>query len=76
MYKCYLIFIPVIYIFIMFFTYWLYNKIDPYDEEKDYCSDGDLNKGAAAVWPISLPIFIFCGILTFFSKIMDFIRKC
>lgn len=75
MYECYLIFIPVIYIFIMLFTYWLYNKIDPYDEETDYCGEGDLNKGAATIWPISLPIFIFCGIIAFFSKIMDFIRK-
>lgn len=59
----------------MLFTYWLFNKIDPYDEEKDYCGDGDFNKTAAAVWPISLPIFILCGIFAFFSTIMDFIRK-
>ena len=59
----------------MLFTYWLFNKIDPYDEEKDYCGDGDSNKTAAAFWPISLPVFIFCGVLAFFSKIMDFIRK-
>ena len=73
--ACYLISTLIIYILIIPFAYWLYNKIDPYDEEKDYCGDGDLNKGAAVIWPISLPIFIFCGILAFFSKIMDFIRK-
>lgn len=59
----------------MLFTYWFYNKVDPYDEEKDYFGDGDLNKGMAVVWPISLPLFIFGGIFAFFSKIMDFIRK-
>lgn len=64
-----------IYIGIMLAVYALYNKFCPYDEDTDYWGEGDENKGAAMLWPISLPFFLICGAVSGMSKVMDLIRK-
>lgn len=64
-----------IYIGIMLTVYAVLNKIDPYDEVADTWGDGDGNKYAAAFWPISVPVLIFCYITEWFGSIMDLIRE-
>lgn len=75
--KTVLIVIGVIalYFGVMFGTYMLFTKIDPYDPDKDYDGDGDENKGMAAAWPVVLPLFALYAICTGAGHIMDMIRK-
>jgi len=64
-----------IYIGIMLAAYAVLNKLDPYDEAADTFCDGDGNKWAAAFWPISIPIFLFCCMIDWIGGIMDLIRE-
>lgn len=64
-----------IYIGVMLVTYAVFNKIDPYDEAADTFGDGDENKVAAAFWPVSIPLLLFCSMIEWIGNIMDLIRE-
>ena len=77
MIKALLIAFPCIgiYIGIVLAAYAVFNKVDPYDEATDFSGDGDVNKCAAALWPISIPLLLFCCMIDWIGGIMDLIRE-
>ena len=60
----------ILYLTITFFFYWIFNKMDPYDESANYSVDGNIPM--AFFWPVTIPILII-GII--FVAIAELMKK-
>ena len=65
----------VLYLGLVLASYAFFNWLDPYDPDEDYCSDGDINKGMAFCWPITVPIYLVTMGLRGICILMDMIRE-
>lgn len=63
------------YFAIALLVYIVMTKIDPYDPETDRWDDGDSNKGAAAFWPIFIPLALIFGVAHGISVMFDKVRE-
>jgi TRAP-type C4-dicarboxylate transport system permease large subunit len=65
----------ILYLTITFFFYWIFNKIDPYDETTDYLGNGDVNIPVAFFWPLTIPILIIGMIIAAIVELMKVVCR-
>ena len=63
----------ILYLTITFFFYWIFNKMDPYDESADYLVDGNIPM--AFFWPITIPALIISIIIAAIIELMKVVCR-